>query len=174
MKTSLEKIAYLFCVPLMIACGCSGDNSVSGKIGISLEEMRQKIVGTWQQDAGELKVEIRAQAELQGILPDEQAQATFEEELKSASRTYVFEASGSYRKKETTQYLRGTLTGGEESGQWRIVPKPESNQLWLQLSKDDFESSWSNSIVHCLEGGRLLIQDGGDGDNGDYTFTPVE
>jgi len=173
MKTSIEKIAYLFCLSLVIVCGCSNDNSVPGKIDISLEEIQQKIVGTWQQDAAELEVEIRAQPELQGVLSDEQAKAIFEEELKSAARTYVFEASGSYSKKETTQYFRRTLTGGEETGQWRIVPKPESNQLWLQLSKNNFESSWSNSVVHCLEGDRLLIQDGGGGDHGDYTFTRV-
>ena len=174
MKTSIVKIAFLFCLSLVMVCGCSNEKSIPGKIDISLEEMEQKIVGTWQQDAAELEVEIRAQPELHFVLSDEQAKATFEEELKSASRTYVFEASGSYRKQEKTMYERRKgMTGGEEPGQWRIVPKPESNQLWLQQSKNNFESSWSNAVVHLLEGDKLLIQDGGGGDHGDYTFTRV-
>ena len=166
MRTSIKKAAYLFCLSLTIVCGCSNDNSVPGKIDISLEEIQQKIVGTWQQDAAELEVEIRANPEMQRILSNEQAKAVFEENLKSAARAYVFEASGNYSKNEKTHF-----TGGEETGQWRIVPKPDSNQLWLQLSKNNFESSWSNSVVHFLEGDRLLIQDGGGGDHGDYTFT---
>ena len=82
MRTSIKKAAYLFCLSLTIVCGCSNDNSVPGKIDISLEEIQQKIVGTWQQDAAELEVEIRANPEMQRILSNEQAKAVFEENLK--------------------------------------------------------------------------------------------
>ena len=174
MTNLIKKLACFLCLSLLVISGCSSGNSVPGKIEISLEEMPQKIAGAWRQDSAELEVELRAQANLEGTLSNEQFKANFEQSVKSAARTYVFEANGNYSKKEAFPNRQGLVDHESEiTGQWRVVTKPDSYQLWLQQSKDNFESSWSNSVVHYLTGDRLLIQDGGDGDNGDYTFTRV-
>ena len=153
MTNLVEKFACFLCLSLLVISGCSGSgNSVPGKIEISLEEMPQKIAGTWRQDSAELEVELHDLAEFQGFLSNEQSKATFEQSVKSAKRTYVFEVDGNYTKKETPLGRGGNLDDEiEETGQWRVTPKPESDELWLQLSKDNFESSWSNAVVHYLE-----------------------
>lgn len=175
MTNLVEKFACFLCLSLLVISGCSGSgNSVPGKIEISLEEMPQKIAGTWRQDSAELEVELHDLAEFQGFLSNEQSKATFEQSVKSAKRTYVFEVDGNYTKKETPLGRGGNLDDEiEETGQWRVTPKPDSDELWLQLSKDNF-GGWSNHVVHCLEGDRLLIEEIGGVEFRDCTFTRVK